>query len=54
MNIVVVALQFVCYDPHLHITSLDGHTSILILLNIHCMQWRILILRSGVEEGYAA
>jgi hypothetical protein len=24
MNIIVVALQLVCYDPHLHITSLDG------------------------------
>ena len=52
MNIIVVALQLVCYDPHLHITSLDGHSNILILLNMISMQWQILILRSGVAEGY--
>jgi len=51
MNI-IVALQLVCYDPHLHITSLDGHSNILILVNIHSMQWRILISWSGVAEGY--
>jgi len=38
MNIIVVALQLVCYDPHLHITSHDGHASIQILLNMHSMQ----------------
>jgi len=53
-NIKVVALQMVFYDPHLHITSLDGHSNILILLNMHSMQWRILNLRSGVVEGYTA
>jgi len=52
MNITVVALQFVCCDPHLHITSLDGHAIMQILLNIHSMQWRILILRAGVAGGY--
>jgi len=36
----------------LHITSFDGHFNILILLNMHSMQWRILIPRSGVSEGY--
>ena len=51
MNMIVVALQLVCYDTHLHITSLDGHSNILILLNMHCMQWRILIPRSGVTKG---
>jgi hypothetical protein len=54
MNIIVAALQLVCYDPHLHITSLDGHSNILILLNIPSIQWRILIPRSGVVEGYTA
>jgi hypothetical protein len=52
MNITVVALQFVCCDPHLHITSLDGHAIMQILLNMHSMQWRILILRAGVAGGY--
>jgi len=52
MNIIVVALWLVCYDPHLHITSLDGHASIQILLNMHSKQWRILIPRSGVAGGY--
>jgi len=51
-NIIVVALQLVCCDPHLHITSLDGQFNILILLNMHSMQWRILIPRSSVSEGY--
>ena len=27
--IIAVALLLICYDPHLHITSLDGHSSIL-------------------------
>ena len=54
MNNIVVALQLVCYDPHLHITSVDGHTNILILLNIPSMQWQILISWSGVAEGYTA
>jgi len=54
MNMIVVALQLVCYDPHLHITSLDGHSNILILLNIPSMQWQILNLMSGVAEGYTA
>ena len=52
INIIVVTLQLVCYDPHLHITSLDGLANILTLLNIPSMQWRILILRSGTVEGY--
>ena len=52
VNIIVFALQLVCYDPHLHITSLDGHSTILILLNVHSMQWRILIPRSSVAEVY--
>jgi hypothetical protein len=34
INFIVVALQLVCYDPHLHITSLDRHANILTLLNI--------------------
>jgi hypothetical protein len=52
INIIIVALQLVCYDPHLHITSLDGLANILTLLNIPSMQWRILIPRSGIAEGY--
>jgi hypothetical protein len=52
MNITVVTLHLVCYDPHLHITSLDRHFNILILVNLYCMQWRILISWSGVAEGY--
>ena len=52
MNITVVTLQLVCCDPHLHIASLDGHSNILILLNVHSMQWQILILRSSVAEEY--
>jgi hypothetical protein len=52
MNIIEVALQLVCCDPHLHITSLDGHSSILILLNMHSILWQILIPRSSVEEEY--
>jgi hypothetical protein len=52
MNIIVVALQLVCYDPHLHITSLDGHSNILILVNLNSMQWGILISWSGIAEGY--
>ena len=52
MNIIEVALQLVCCDPHLHITSLDGHSNILILLNMHSLQWQILILRSSVVEEY--
>jgi hypothetical protein len=52
MNIIVVAMQLVCHDPHLHITSLDGHSNILILFNMPFMQWQILIPRSGVTEGY--
>jgi len=52
MNMIVVALHLVCYDPHLHITSLDGHSNILILLNMPSVQWRMLILWSGVTEGY--
>jgi hypothetical protein len=52
MNIIIVALQLVCYDPHLHITSLDGHANIQNLLNKHSMQWQILISRSGVAGGY--
>jgi hypothetical protein len=54
MNMSVVALHLVCYDPHLHITSLDGHSNILILLIIPSMQWRIQISWSGVAEGYTA
>jgi len=54
MNIIVVSLQMVCYDPHLHITSLFGHTNILILLNMHSMQWLIIISWPGVAEGYTA
>ena len=42
MNMIVVALHLVCYDPYLHITSLDGHSNILILLNMHSVQWRML------------
>jgi len=52
INIIVVTLQLVCYDPHLHITSLNGLANILTLLNIPSMQWRILIPRSGIAEGY--
>jgi hypothetical protein len=52
MNITVVTLQLVCYDPHLHITSLDGHSNIFILLNMLSMQWQILIPKSGVAEVY--
>jgi hypothetical protein len=52
MNMIVVALLLVCYDPHLHITSTDGHANILILLNMPSMQWCILIPRSGVAEEY--
>ena len=53
MNMIVVALHLVCYDPsYLHITSLDGHSNILILLNMHSVQWRLLISWSGVTEGY--
>jgi hypothetical protein len=51
MNIIVVALQVFCYDPHLHITSLDGHYNILSLFDMNSMQWRILISWSGVAEG---
>jgi len=54
MKIILFALLFVCYDPHLHITSLEGHYYILILLNMHCMQCQILILWSGIAEGYTA
>ena len=53
MNITVVTLQVVCCDPHLHIASLDGHSNILILLNMHSWQWQILILRSSVAEEYS-
>ena len=35
-------------------TSLDGHSNILILLNMHSMQWQILIPRSRIAEGYTA
>jgi hypothetical protein len=52
MNMIVVTLQLVCYDPHLHITFLDGHSNFLILLKMPTMQWQILILRPGVMEGY--
>jgi hypothetical protein len=51
MNMIVVALQLVCYDRQLHITSLDGHSNILILLIIPSMQWQIQTLCSGVAEG---
>ena len=51
---IVVALQMVCYDPHLLITSLDGHPNIFILFDMLSMQWRILISWSGVVEGYTA
>jgi hypothetical protein len=54
MNIIAVALQLVCYDPHLHITSFEGQSNILILLNMHSMQWRILIRWSGVVEENTA
>jgi len=52
MNIIAFALQLVCYDPHLHIASLDGHSNIPILLNMHSMQWQIMIPRSCIAEGY--
>lgn len=52
MNITLVTLQSVHYDPHLHITSLDGHSSIMILLNVLSMQWGTPILRSRIVEGY--
>jgi hypothetical protein len=52
MNIIVVALQVVCYNPHLHITSLDGHSNNLILFDMNSVQWEILISWSGVAEGY--
>jgi hypothetical protein len=54
MNITAVALQLVCYDPHLNITSLEGQSNILIFLNMPSMQWQILISWSGVAEGYKA
>jgi hypothetical protein len=52
MNMIVVALQLVCFDPHLHITSPEGQSNILILLNIPYVQWRILISWSGVAKRY--
>jgi len=54
MHIIAFAPQLVCYDPHLHITFLDGQSNIPILLNMHSMQWQILIPRSGIAEGYTA
>jgi hypothetical protein len=32
INFIVVAIQLVCYDQHLHITSLDGHACVLLLV----------------------